>query len=73
MINTPMKGENLQFGMPILHAWISCNLDFKHWQARKIQFGLRQKLGIYVDKVKQGGCGNTNDGNTGNFLKYTKS
>lgn len=77
--------DHLQYGIPILHAWIRCfelvlhiayNLDFKKWKAlgenklikeerkKKIQKDLKSALGITVDKVKQGGAGNTNDGNT---------
>ncbi|XP_044573606.1 uncharacterized protein LOC123257740 [Drosophila ananassae] len=56
---------------------ISYRLKFKKWQARlesdkrdmiskkeHIQKRMRQEMGLHVDKPKQNGSGNTNDGNT---------
>lgn len=65
---------------------VSYRLDIKKWQARSaedkesvemrkkmIQCGLREKLGLIVDKPKTGGSGTSNDGNTARtFFKCSK-
>lgn len=54
---------------------ISYRLEFKRWRKngkedifnatkKRIQEAFRQRMGLLIDKPKQGGAGNSNDGNT---------
>lgn len=74
----------IRFFEYLLH--VSYRLGIKKWQARsaaekqsvamkkkQIQAGLREKLGLIVDKPRSGGSGTSNDGNTARkFFKCSK-